>query len=303
MLTGDNLSTQYFIAGTAIAILGIGMTQAGWNHRWFVRGMFVLGIALALCAFLWKPITEAFPRISDIANPIGSSGLGWLTLFAVAFGTVLWLDYRARTKIGPRNARQHEPDTAALNNALQGLFERVCKIEQLPAPATAEDHGKLVTTVVNLTKDTNARVDRLALNAQLDRDILLLMHFTVYQSTVLMLDDLLNSAPPGITIESPLSIGGDFALKNAQAKEFIDLVRRKMDPGSWRRSSFEGAMTAAENEAEYALEQTPMNERPSGIDPLALRRWAIAHRQCAAAILFLAKEKKEAEENLRNHAF
>lgn len=33
------------IAGTAIAVLGIGVTQAGWTHRWFVRAMFALGFA------------------------------------------------------------------------------------------------------------------------------------------------------------------------------------------------------------------------------------------------------------------
>jgi hypothetical protein len=126
------------------------------------------------------------------------------------------------------------------------------------------------------------------------------MHFIIYQSTVLMLDDLLQNAPPDITIYTPLTIGGDFVNKNAAATEFIDLVRRKMDPGSWRRSNFEGAMSTAQNEAEYSLEQTPVDERPSGIDHLALRRWAIAHRQCATAILFLEKEKREAEENLRS---
>jgi hypothetical protein len=73
MLTGDDLSTQYFVGAAAIAFLGIAMTQAGWTHRMFVRGMFALGGVLAVCAFLWKPITETFPRIGEITNPIGSS--------------------------------------------------------------------------------------------------------------------------------------------------------------------------------------------------------------------------------------
>jgi hypothetical protein len=46
MLTGDDLSTQYFIAGAAIALLGIGVTQAGWTHRWLIRGVFAGGLTL-----------------------------------------------------------------------------------------------------------------------------------------------------------------------------------------------------------------------------------------------------------------
>jgi len=128
------------------------------------------------------------------------------------------------------------------------------------------------------------------------------MHFVVYQSTLLMLDDLLNSAPEGMEY-GPLQLGGDFALKDAQAKEFIGLVRRKLDPGSWRRENFENPMRNAEGSAEYELEQTPMEQRPTGIDTLALRKWVIVHRQCANAIAFLKREKKEAEENLRNQRF
>jgi hypothetical protein len=51
------------------------------------------------------------------------------------------------------------------------------------------------------------------------------------------------------------------------------------------------------------LSKTPMEQRPTGIDTLALRKWVIAHRQCANAIAFLKREKKEAEENLRNQRF
>jgi hypothetical protein len=135
-----------------------------------------------------------------------------------------------------------------------------------------------------------------------ERDILILMHFAVYQSTVLMLDDLLNSAPEGV-IEGPLQLGGDFVLKNAAAQQFIDLVRRKLDPGSWRRSDFENVMRMAEGDAERQLEQTLVDQRPNNIDHLALRRWAIVHLQCARGIDFLQKQKLEAEENLRNQRF
>jgi hypothetical protein len=274
MLTGDDLSTQYFVAGTAIAILGIAMTQAGWTHRLFVRGMFTVGGLLAICAAFWKSITETFPRISEIANPIGSSSLAWLTLLIVGFGVVFWLDYRAR--IGtkrPHDARQQEPDAMALNNALQGLFDRVGRIEQLPPP---------VTTVPNPNSE---------------RDLLILINYAVYQSSLLMLDDLLDVAPQDVTI-GPLQLGGDFTLKNDLSKNFIDTIRRKLEPGSFRRMDFENVMRHAEVNAETQLENTPMDQRPNGVDPLQLRRWAINHLQCLIAIEFLQKQRSEVRDNL-----
>jgi hypothetical protein len=77
-------------------------------------------------------------------------------------------------------------------------------------------------------------------------------------------------------------------------------VRRKLDPGSWRRQNFEGVMANAENGAEYELEKTPIELRPTGVDTLALRKWMISYIQCINAIAFLERERKEAEEHLRN---
>jgi hypothetical protein len=46
MLSGDDLSTQYFIVATSIAFLGIAVTQAGWKHPWFLKGLFGSGWVL-----------------------------------------------------------------------------------------------------------------------------------------------------------------------------------------------------------------------------------------------------------------
>jgi hypothetical protein len=128
------------------------------------------------------------------------------------------------------------------------------------------------------------------------------MHFVVYQSTLLMLDDLLNSAPEGMEY-GPLQLGGDFALKDAQAKEFIGLVRRKLDPGSWRRENFENLMRNAEGSAEYELEQNADGAAADRNRHAGPPKVGNLHRQCANAIAFLKREKKEAEENLRNQRF
>jgi hypothetical protein len=96
MLSGDDLSTQYFIAGTALTILGIAVTQAGWNHPWFVRAMFLAGVVMSACALLWKPIISTFPRISEITNPVGSSSQSWFALLVAALLFVFFLNYRSQ---------------------------------------------------------------------------------------------------------------------------------------------------------------------------------------------------------------
>jgi hypothetical protein len=123
-----------------------------------------------------------------------------------------------------------------------------------------------------------------------------LTEFAVYLSAAHMLDWLLKQAPEGF--KAALDLRDDLAAKNEVAGEFLDLVRRKMDPGSYRRSNFEGAMAHAENDANHQVEQTPPNERPENIDHLALRRHAIKYAQCAQAIRFLMKEKREIDDSL-----
>jgi hypothetical protein len=138
-----------------------------------------------------------------------------------------------------------------------------------------------------------------ATNPQTERDLLRLLDFTVYQSTILMLDSLLKLAPDDIA-DGPLKIGEDFLPKSAEANQFIQLIRDRMDPGSERRSAFERAMDHASNMAERQLEDTPINQRPTGIDHLLLRKWIIVHLQCVHAIEFLRRQRKKAEQDLLN---
>lgn len=134
-------------------------------------------------------------------------------------------------------------------------------------------------------------------NQQVTRDLVVLLNYAVYQSTVLMLDKLLEAAPLDVN-DGPLQLGGDFTLKNEASQEFVKLARRKLEYGSHRWSLFENLMQSAASEAEYQVEKTPIEQRPHGIDPLLLRRWTIAHLQCAKAVSFLESQRKEAEDIL-----
>lgn len=132
---------------------------------------------------------------------------------------------------------------------------------------------------------------------QLNRDLVVLLNYAVYQSTVLLLDSLLKAAPSDVN-DGPLQLGGDFSAKNEASQEFVKLVRGRLEYRSHRWSTFENLMQSATNEAEYQVENTPIDQRPQGIDPLLLRRWTIAHLQCVRAVVFLESERKEAQDIL-----
>jgi hypothetical protein len=261
-----DLAVVGILWGTAIAFALAAVTMVDSGRKGILIFLWACAVPFLIAAFAWPWVAEKWPEAKAFAQSVSVNQVAVNAIGLTIFG-LLVLDFIMRRRWlvrGDKGSRAHE-----INQKLENVRTKIGKLESTNNP----------------------------------RDILLLLDFVVHQSTILMLDDLLQHAPAGITPNAPLQLGGDFAIQNTAAKEFIELIRRKMDPGSWRRSNFENVMSTAEREAEHALEQTPMHERPHGIDPLALRRWVIVHRQCAYAITFLNGEKNEAEEKLRNQRF
>jgi len=78
LLQGDELSVQLFIGAAALTALSVAMTQAGWTHRWFVRGMFALATLLTAASVGWPYFQSRIPLISDALQVAASSRAGWL---------------------------------------------------------------------------------------------------------------------------------------------------------------------------------------------------------------------------------
>jgi len=76
-LQGDALAVQLFIGAAAISALTVAMTQAGWTHRWFVRGMFGLGALLAAASVGWRYIETRLPVIGDALQIVAQSRAAW----------------------------------------------------------------------------------------------------------------------------------------------------------------------------------------------------------------------------------
>jgi hypothetical protein len=92
MSESDILAVQLWWGAAAIAFLAVAMTAAGWNHRYFVRAMFVLASLLALVAIFWRQIlsnlgAKPLAFIVSLAN----SPLAWLVMFVIGIGAVLAL--------------------------------------------------------------------------------------------------------------------------------------------------------------------------------------------------------------------
>jgi hypothetical protein len=307
-----DLAVFAILWGTAITFALAAITMVDSGRKKLLASLWAIAAAFLVAAIAWPWIAEKWPALKAATENVTANKIA-INLLGTAIFCLLVLDFglRSRWLVKAGNGQGKGGIKGDENSEIATQLAREVAELQDQLDTISTVHDDTVIASVKLTHEVREKLDKLEKNTanpalisnpQTERDVLLLMHFTVYQSTVLMLDDLLSSAPEGVEY-GPLQLGGDFALKNTLSTEFIGLVRRKLDPGSWRRENFENVMRNAEASAEYELEQTPMEQRPTGIDTLALRKWVIAHQQCANAVAFLKHEKKEAEENLRNQRY
>jgi hypothetical protein len=77
LLRGDALAVQLFIGAAALTALSVAMTQAGWTHRRFVRGMFALAAFLAVACVGWPYFESRIPLFNDALQAVALSRIGW----------------------------------------------------------------------------------------------------------------------------------------------------------------------------------------------------------------------------------
>jgi hypothetical protein len=83
MSESDILAVQLFIGSLAAGAAAVAMTQAGWTHKWFVRGMFLLAAGLAAMAIFWPRIGPKVSRIDDLLVEVAGSRIAWFLIGAV----------------------------------------------------------------------------------------------------------------------------------------------------------------------------------------------------------------------------
>jgi hypothetical protein len=277
-MQGDDLSIFLFWATLAVTF-GYEAVKGETIIRRAALG--TLAGAFLLSGVFWLQIKKIWPPLTESVAAVATSPQSWFVLFIFISAILIF-----------RRPPKH-PNRASIFAATDGLVElrnQMHDEQRILSESADRMRAELEENVAKIKATA-------ALDQQVSRDITLLLDFAVYQSTIQMLDDLLIAAPTE-GIAGPLQLGGLFDHQNEDKMAFIDFVRRKLDPGSWRRQNFEGVMENAAAFAERELEDTPIEQRPTGIDPLALRKWAIIHRQCSSAISFLQHQRNEANENL-----
>lgn len=133
------------------------------------------------------------------------------------------------------------------------------------------------------------------IDGQSHLDLVHLLDFAVNQTTILWLFDLILKTPEVAVV--PMKIDGD-AQAAKMAGDFVRHVSIQLGQDTLRQQIFLSLMAQTESEAERRVEEMPADKRPEGIDPLVLRRCAIAILQANRAFDFLHREKREVEQRL-----
>jgi hypothetical protein len=127
LLQGDELTVQLFIGAAALTALSVAMTQAGWTHRWFVRGMFALAAFLAITCVGWPYFESRIPAIRDVLQAMAETRIAW---FFAGIVPALVIGMRM-TELRRRRKRELRLPTAwvsitfaMLNFARQDLIDR-----------------------------------------------------------------------------------------------------------------------------------------------------------------------------------
>lgn len=124
LLQGDALSVQLFIGAAAISALSIGMTQAGWTHKWFVRAMFGLAVVLAALMFGWSFVETHIPTINASLQTAASSRMVWFVMGLLPAFTLGILTRDTLRNIGTAPHNWMRPITATETLARQDLLDR-----------------------------------------------------------------------------------------------------------------------------------------------------------------------------------
>jgi hypothetical protein len=119
MLQGDDLSLQLFIGAAAISFLSVAMTQAGWTHGWFVRGMFALAALLAIVSVGWRYFEARIPLLSDTLQTVASGRIAWFFsgIIPALIAGMLLSDFLRRRREG--RVRVLPPGWVSVDEAMQ----------------------------------------------------------------------------------------------------------------------------------------------------------------------------------------
>lgn len=247
---------------------------------WLV--LVILALTVHLGWVFWKIIKkEVSPRLRVSLNNIATDARWWVaTLLVLLFGFVVFPFINFKSDV----FGFHVIDVAigACIGVLIIVFSRSrLRFSKAAQPATA----------------AVSYASQLPLDGQTRLDLIHLLEFSINETTFWMLDRLLDNAhSPEVT--DGLAHGQNTEEAHVSRQWFTGYVRQEIGAGTHRQSDYLNVLHAAQGEAERELESIPPDQRPPGIDQLALRRYMTSDLQFRRSILFLQNQKREIRDRL-----
>jgi hypothetical protein len=285
-MQGDDLGVFGILWGTAIAFALSAVTMVDSGRQRTLTFLWAAAVAFLVVAVAWPWIAEKWPEAKAFAQVIGGSQLAVDVIGPAVFGLLAW-DFSTRRRwLSKEGAGSRVPHLESkidqtssqfdvLNNSLRRLFERLGKIEELPASATTDDHDNLRTTLISAMKDHSAlaeRLDKLENNVVRNNGRIHEYehyHLQTMNGLIEQLDHslLFDSTPrlPAICSLRELSPENIFREKQA-AEDYWKEARSVINDTKW---SYELRSIEAEAKytAERAIRDIPVSERPAKIRP------------------------------------
>jgi hypothetical protein len=303
MLTGEDLVIQLFFWTSAFLAVVEAVKAAGWRIGAFSG----LAAILFLVGLGWGQLKEIYPPLTGWVTRVATNPQSWFLLVVLFFVLVA---VTGRTKrLSGKNAHSGQaPDFDAINNSLQGLLARVGNLELLPAPPTAEAHDNLRTTVHSLLREHSALVEKTeTLNNDITKNSAKIgMHD---RSNLFVVDGLIQQLWHSLLFDSAPKLPDICALRDlnprvmatdgTKADDYWREVRNLLSGTRW---GYELSMIehSAESTAEFTIRDIPLAERPSDIDPMDLRRFAILKFRAENTNGYIQRCKAEAQSTYRS---
>lgn len=266
-------AARWFLGGTIVFASGFEAVVLFWEGKLpAAGGSFVVAVALMAILIYWDRLKSKLPRVAAALAAAATDARLWaiLLLALAAFAGIPSIQGGANTWI------------YALPLFI-GLALFLAAWRYL-APSTIERQHAEETTQPPLQIDGQTRLD-----------LLHLFDVGIDETTIVTLDRLIDmSTGPEATH------GSDAEELHRSRNVYIAWVRQHLD--GHRRDSYLNVLQNAQFDAEHALREMPLDQRPAG-DLLVAREHAISQLQFTRAVQFLGHQKREVEDRLISKRF
>jgi hypothetical protein len=292
MQPSDDLVIQIFFWTSAFLAVVEAMKATGWR----VWAFGILGLVLVLIGAAWSWLKGVYPPLTGWITSIATNPQSWFLLLVLFLVLVSVTGRRRRADPGGVSS-----EIEAMQNALRRLSERIDSVENAPIPSSTEDHNNLKTTLFSSMKDHSGLAEKVeTLEKNTVRNNGKLHEYEQYHVNTmnglieqLTCSLLFNSVPrlPAICSLRELTPEA-LAAESQKASDYWKETRSLMSDTKWA-GDLRYIEQDAKNTGDRAIRDIPVSERPVGVDPQDLARFAEIKYRAETCSEFLENAKLE----------